>query len=387
MTERLRAVLIHFVVGFHVLFIGALYRPVSGTNAGTVFSIILGSSNWPMQLYVLMAGYAAFFNFRSRGLVGYVKERMARLVVPLVFGCVILNPPIVYIYLLINDEDDFTHSFSGFWSKVVEIYRECFAGDSSACLPYYGLLHMWFVFEVFVFGTLCIPLFVIWRSRKPPSLSPRKANIMVALDMFLILPISFLGLDILWSTILPGDGVTISLGNNLILYVFVYLRGYVLAWSKDLADAVLRFRWFCLLISMVSGYAVARIAVAYQIINFFSVALSYSVWWQFVIFEIFRLSTMYWVWGFTPSLLHVPSFIARYLDYIAFRVIAIYILNFGLRFAVLVLITNTIYQVLAFDVFAFFIIDYALTFGLSLALFEIVFNHKYVQGLVGMWRL
>src|SRR5262249_62175804 len=54
---------------------------------------------WHMPLFFLLAGWSVVASLRARGRAGFVRERIFKLWIPLVMGCVLLCPPIKYIEL------------------------------------------------------------------------------------------------------------------------------------------------------------------------------------------------------------------------------------------------------------------------------------------------
>ncbi len=56
-------------------------------------------SLWHMPLFFLLAGWSMVGSLRIRGGAGFVRERLLRLGVPLLVGCVFLMPPIKYLEL------------------------------------------------------------------------------------------------------------------------------------------------------------------------------------------------------------------------------------------------------------------------------------------------
>mmetsp|Transcript_6059 Transcript_6059/g.10429 ORF Transcript_6059/g.10429 Transcript_6059/m.10429 type:complete len:428 (+) Transcript_6059:105-1388(+) len=385
-TERLRAVLIHFVIGYHIINIGSLYEAQDGlsNNGWNVTSMLFGSSNWPMQIFVLIAGYAAYFNVRSRGGWGFVKERLARLFVPLIFGVFVWDLLVIWLYFLVY-ETDYGGTFVGYFTKLYTMVYKCWGGDEASCLPYFFTLNLWFIFELFSFSLLCLPLFLVWQRRSPPTLTVSQANWIVGVSCFVVLPILTYGLDVFW-WYLPSVG-TVSQGNNVLLYLIFFQCGYVLAWSQPLFEAVPRLRWYALALTVVGGYVVGSATYRLDLASFFNYLLDFSYWWEVQSLEIFRIAAMVTVWAFSSSLANVPSLLGKYLDFIAYRVIAIYILNFGMRLAVLLLCEATIYSLYEFDTFLYFLVEFVLVLGSTILVFDVIFNHKYIHGLVGMWRL
>ena len=64
---------------------------------------------WQMPLFFLVAGAAAWFSHGRRSTWQFTRERISRILVPLIFGMLIIVPPQVYFERIFNG--DFTGSF------------------------------------------------------------------------------------------------------------------------------------------------------------------------------------------------------------------------------------------------------------------------------------
>lgn len=54
---------------------------------------------WHMSLFFVLAGWSMFSSLQARGCGRFLKERVRKLVIPLLVGCVIFGPPIKYLEL------------------------------------------------------------------------------------------------------------------------------------------------------------------------------------------------------------------------------------------------------------------------------------------------
>ena len=62
------------------------------TSTGlTIFNGFI--DNWHMPLFFLLAGASTWFALNKRPPMAYIKERFLRLIIPLVFGILIIVPP------------------------------------------------------------------------------------------------------------------------------------------------------------------------------------------------------------------------------------------------------------------------------------------------------
>jgi fucose 4-O-acetylase-like acetyltransferase len=100
--DGLRVFACYLLIPFHsaMVFNPAPFYHVRNGELSTLLMIFCGFvSLWHMPLLFLLAGWSAFASYRVRGASGYLRERVRRLLVPLVAGCVLLAPGIKYLEL------------------------------------------------------------------------------------------------------------------------------------------------------------------------------------------------------------------------------------------------------------------------------------------------
>jgi peptidoglycan/LPS O-acetylase OafA/YrhL len=121
---------------------------------------------WQMPLFFLVAGSAAWFSLGRRSSWQFTRERISRVLVPLIFGILVIVPPQVYLERIYDG--DFTGSFFA-W------YPHTFQGHYSTENAASGNLsfhHLWFLAYLFVFSLLLLPLFrYLRREDKKPVIS------------------------------------------------------------------------------------------------------------------------------------------------------------------------------------------------------------------------
>jgi glucans biosynthesis protein C len=111
-------------------------------------------SRFRMALLFLIAGVATQFVLRTRSPAQYLRDRCARLLVPLVFGVFVVVPPQIYVERVATGA--FHGSYLAFWPRVLNftLYP---AGEVS----YH---HLWFVFYLFLYSAMLLPLLGVSRS-------------------------------------------------------------------------------------------------------------------------------------------------------------------------------------------------------------------------------
>jgi glucans biosynthesis protein C len=109
---------------------------------------------WHMSLLFLLAGLATWLAFRFRSGRQYAGERFKRLLIPFVFGVLVIVPP--QTWLAYNTHHGTDLSYWEYLPKFFTTADEGLNGYAGGFTP--G--HMWFVLFLFVFSLVALPLFV-----------------------------------------------------------------------------------------------------------------------------------------------------------------------------------------------------------------------------------
>jgi glucan biosynthesis protein C len=106
---------------------------------------------WGMPLLFAISGASIFFALRPRGAARFLRDRVARLLVPLAIGILVLAPPQVYF-------DRLTHGqFNGTFFEFLPYFFQ------PANFAWNGV-HLWYLVYLFIFTLALTPLF-IWFKR------------------------------------------------------------------------------------------------------------------------------------------------------------------------------------------------------------------------------
>jgi hypothetical protein len=132
------------------------YIKVEPNAALEAFAYFL--NQWHMALLFLLSGVGAWFSLNSRSWRQYLGERFTRLIVPLVFGTLVIVPVQVYFQRL------YYHEFSG---SCFRFYPNFLRGVYPHGNFTWGQL--WFLAYLFVFCFLGLPLFVYLRRAESRS--------------------------------------------------------------------------------------------------------------------------------------------------------------------------------------------------------------------------
>ena len=133
---------------------------------------------WFMPLFFLIAGGAAFFALSKRSSRQFLSERAKRLLVPLVFGVLVLVPPQVFCVYLQKPGNPV--SYISFWKYQFSVppFTQIIAGkvdDALITASTWETGHLWFIEYLFVFCLVALPLLQSMRTGRLSGPSERLA--------------------------------------------------------------------------------------------------------------------------------------------------------------------------------------------------------------------
>ncbi|TCO51253.1 peptidoglycan/LPS O-acetylase OafA/YrhL [Kribbella antiqua] len=107
---------------------------------------------WGLAFFFMLSGAGAWLALRWRTAVGFLRERMLRLLLPLVVAYVLLSPPQYFI-----EEHHQGRSTNSFFGDVKTFFSDL-AGDAPLWLR--DTYHLWFLVYLLQFALLGLPVFL-----------------------------------------------------------------------------------------------------------------------------------------------------------------------------------------------------------------------------------
>jgi uncharacterized protein (DUF2147 family)/fucose 4-O-acetylase-like acetyltransferase len=181
---RIGATLLLFV--FHV---GMVFNPgpfyhIRNDQLSFAWLVICGFiSLWHMPLFFLLAGWSLCGSLGARGPAGVLKERTLRLLLPLVFGCILFMPAIKYLEL--SSGLDLNHAGLRVSPSLQDGFRPVVPGGLPVAAPFdesfteflptfftldrFTWAHLWFVAYLFTFTVVYLPAFA-YLLRRPAEI-------------------------------------------------------------------------------------------------------------------------------------------------------------------------------------------------------------------------
>lgn len=219
--------------------------------SATLEPLMLLSSPWRLSLLFLVSGAASAFLLASKP-GGFLRSRSWRLLLPLVFGMLVIVPPQSYYELLDSGYPGGYHDgYLAFWGRYL-------AGDGSFCdqdgcldLPTWN--HLWFVLYLWVYT---VPVRAMQRLA-PSALSRASAWLGRRLSGpgALLWPVLLLALlRIALVERFESTHALVDDWYNHAQYFSVFLLGFLLARARGFWEAMQRLRWISLPLAA-AGYA------------------------------------------------------------------------------------------------------------------------------------
>jgi len=193
---------------------------------------MMATNSWRLPLLFLVSGYASAALFAKLGGAGaFLRSRSARLLIPLVFGIIVVIPVQPWIELV--TQHGYAHRFVHFWTH--DYFR--FGSLEGIVLPTWQ--HLWFVVYLFAYTLLAVAVLVLVPAKIRAASADGASRLLGGWGM-LVVPLA------VWLAILfafPGHPETHALvddGPNHLHYLVPFFIGWLLRVRPVLFGAIAR---------------------------------------------------------------------------------------------------------------------------------------------------
>ncbi len=230
---------------------------------------------WQMPLFFLLSGAGTWYSLLLRAPNKYLMERVKRLLIPLVFGTLVLVPPQVYLERLR------TSGYQGTYWQFYPHFFEC-------CYPNRNLSwhHLWFLAYLFVFSVIALPLLLYLR--KDQHLIARLSERCERGVAIFLLAVPLVIIEVVLRARWPGWQNLIDDWANFCFYLTCFIYGYLIAADRRFGQTIDRHGTLALVLAVASATAI----VAWDWSS--STALAYSP--GYVLYQALRgFNTWFWL--------------------------------------------------------------------------------------------
>jgi len=190
-------------------------------------------ANWMMPLIFLISGASIFYALNKGGVGKFIKDKVLRLVVPLVtMGIIIFGVIQMYLEALTYGQ------FSGSFFEFIPQYFQLGLFES------WGV-HLWYLKMLFIFCIVFLPLFLWLKRGSGQSTLTRIGNILASpgaaylLALPTILCLILTDREDYWGDLSWG-------GGSILTHATFFLAGFLVVSHEGLQKNIQRFRWLSL---------------------------------------------------------------------------------------------------------------------------------------------
>ena len=220
----------------------------TSTFANTLMSFF---ELWGMPLIFLISGASIYLALRPHGAMRFLRERVLRLLIPLIFGILVLSPPQKYLERVTHEQ------FQGSFLEYLPIYF----GDVKLWNGEFDWLgvHLWYLAYLFLFTLVLLPLFAAIKTSKGQRITDLLAQLSSRHGIIFLWVIPGIVVILLtdpYGILGPAPSEAVS---RLFFAIFV-IYGFLIFSDPRIKKAIVQQRWIALITAVV-------LMVAFPMIN------------------------------------------------------------------------------------------------------------------------
>lgn len=287
--DWLRTAAVFGLIPFHtaVIFTTGSYDYIKNAQTSATMDVLTSFvSIWGIPLLFLVAGASARFALASRSTAQYLNERVMRLLIPFIFGMLLVVPLQIYIGRIAANTAPAPLTF---YMDFLGVLLGVLSGHFPAGPEWIG--HLWFIPPLMAFAALALPfarLLRIPRVARAVDALARRAHGYGALALFglplaavQLLTTEGLGLFPTIDTRLAGNAI------GILAFLIFFLYGYVLYLDGRFVSSVRRDAWLALALGVISWLAIVILiprwlplgALPHAVTLLLGVVRGYCSWW------------------------------------------------------------------------------------------------------------
>jgi glucan biosynthesis protein C len=243
--DWLRVIAFWLLIYYHtaIVFMPGGIPMIQNADSSPVLLVMAGFLHeFRLALLFLISGVGVSFALRHRNKALFMRDRAVRLLVPLVFGILVIVPPMIFL------EKQFIGAFSG---SFAEFYPQFF---TEGVYPRGNLSwhHYWFIVYLYLFCLLGWPIFAYFkRAAGQRQLARWSQSLVRGGGLFLaIVPLAVV--EILLRAWFPGFPDLIHDWANFSHWFMIFTAGFLLASSLPLLDRTQQLRGLSFVLAMIA---------------------------------------------------------------------------------------------------------------------------------------
>ena len=285
----------------------------SPSASDTIEPLMMMSGPWRLGLLFLVSGVAAAFLLQKLGSARFLRQRSARLLLPLIFGMLVVVPPQPYLEVVEK------MAYQGSYLDFMKLYLSNYQGfcKAGSCLDLPTWNHLWFVTYLWVY-TLLLAALVAALGANWQRLSDTIARTLTGWKL-LVLPVAILAAArvALYSRY-PSTHDLVNDWYNHAQYVPLFMLGALLAKQRAVWQRMDAMRFAALGLALGCWATLMAYYALVDNLNPADIVLLTEI--QRVVYALLQWSAMLAVFGFGHHHLQFDSAKRRYLAQAVFPV-------------------------------------------------------------------
>ncbi len=236
------ALLVVYHVGMYYVSWGWHVKSPFASTAPEPFMLLTGP--WRMSLLFLISGVATAHLLRAPA-PGVFGRRSRQLLLPLLFGMLVIVPPQAYLQVVEQLPGGYGESYLAFYGKYLSGYHG-FCGDDGDCLRLPTWNHLWFLPYLWSYTLLA---WLLWRVLPAAALQRLRDHAGAALSGWgaLLVPLALLvTARLLLVARFEQTHALVDDWYSHAQYLGVFLIGFLGAFSRGFWESLQRLRWVSL---------------------------------------------------------------------------------------------------------------------------------------------
>lgn len=260
--------------------------------------LMLLVNQWRMPLLWVISGISIRFVLQKMSAFRFVTARSLRLLLPILFGILVVVPPQLYVEM--TGKGDLDMTYWQFYQVFFDLDNPVFAKYQDGIVPHIDVNHLWYLRELWLFSLIVLCVSPVLNSKILQRGVDYVADKTGMLGLYLL-------------PLVPLIIVSIALPDDRGAYGFVFLvYGYLVGWNVGLWELIKRYRRVYLSIAAISYFLI--------LLAYFGVWLDpalKTLWWAkwlglVVVFNAW--SAVLALLGYAAVYLNKPSEKLRYLN-------------------------------------------------------------------------
>ncbi|AWM01076.1 acyltransferase family protein [Bradyrhizobium amphicarpaeae] len=208
--------------------------------------VMLVLNPWRLSLLFLVSGVASRFMLDKYRLTTFARARSTRLLIPLIFGMLVIVPP--QSYLQIVESVGYPAGFVDFYVRHYLAFSSEFCPSPCIVLPTWN--HLWFVVYLWVYTMALVGVLCLWP--EAADWIGERLTAALARRWLLVLPcLLFAAWRLFLSPAFPSTHALFGDWYNHADYATAFLIGFLLAREGGFWRDIERQRWMALMLAIV----------------------------------------------------------------------------------------------------------------------------------------